>query len=116
MTLKRRLAKLEALINPQREPLPTVLQEPGEGATDEERAQFEQELSAARAAGGAVLVVVKKSATGRDGEGIRYVTAAHAAIIMLSLQPSTKGKASALDDLLSSLSGNVLGVSPSRAA
>lgn len=114
--LKRRLAKLEALINPQRSPLPTVLQEPGEGATDEERARFDLELSAAKAAGGAVLVVVERSAARRDGEGVRYVTAAHAAMITLSLQPSTKGKGDALSDLLSSLRGNVLGVSSGSAA
>lgn len=46
----------------------------------------------------------------------KALTPKHAAMILLSLQPSAKGKGDALSDLLSSLRGNVLGVSSGVAA
>lgn len=111
MTLKRRLSKIEAAINPNRAPLPTVLDEPGENATDEERATFAQQLTAAKAARLEILVVVEGPATGRDVDGVRYVSDFQAALTVLSRQPSERGKGSALDDVMRSLGGKVLGVS-----
>jgi hypothetical protein len=111
MTLRRRLAKIEAIINPNRAPLPTVLHEPAEDATDEEWATFEQDLAAAKAGGLEVLVVVGGPTIGRERDGVRYVSDVEAALTVLSRQPSERGKGSALDDVLRSLGGKVLGVS-----
>jgi hypothetical protein len=107
--IERRLQKIEAAVMPKPAQAITVLVEPRESAGAEDLASYAVDLAAAKASG-VRLVVVRESADRRcsrqEPDGIEYVpTLVHAGLIVASLMPSERGKASQLCDVMQDVSG-----------
>lgn len=107
--LNRRMARIEAALMPAPVEAFTVLTEPDDpGKWQEHRQQIEE----ARRLGHRVGIVIAKYHDERSRlEGVEYfANETEAGLAAVASQPSSRGKANRLVDLLDSLSGNTLGV------
>lgn len=101
--LHRRLARLEAALNP---PFETVLclDEPGESANDAAWSAFRKHLDEAKATTARVIVVRDAFSTWNkefsEDYGVMVMGPIEAACASLASKPSTEGNKSALDDLI----------------
>lgn len=111
--LQRRLARIEAALNPAPEQGFTVLIEPASEATTAEWQGHRQAISAARFRGDRVGVVRSPGGVDQDRPegGVEYFeNELHAWLAVLASQKSQQGRANRLADVLESLGGNVIGV------
>lgn len=109
--LKRRLAKIEAIVMPPPERSCTILFEPNAGASDDQKSQYRTLFAEAQAAGNRIMVVRTEDPPSRPMEEAGYTiygSALEAELAMLASQRSEKGRGDKLADVLASLSGNVL--------
>ncbi len=111
--LQRRLARIEAALNPAPEQGFTVLIEPASEATTAEWQGHRQAISAARLRGDRVGVVRSPDGVDQDRpeEGVEYFeNELQAWLAVLASQKSQAGRANRLADVLASLNGNIQGV------
>lgn len=112
--LQRRLARIEAALNPAPEQGFTVLIEPASEATTAEWQGHRQAISAARLRGDRVGVVMVPDNADNDRHheaGVEYFeNELHAWLAVLASRKSQAGRANRLADVLASLNGNVQGV------
>lgn len=110
-SLLRRLARLEAALNPGPEQGFTVLIEPDSGATDREWLSHHKGIAVAFARGDRIGVVRSPGNSCDEESGVEYFeNEIEAGIAVLASQKSQQGRANRLADVLAFLKGNVLGV------
>lgn len=113
-TMRNQVERIKTTLDdlkPKPAPTVKVLTKPSPDAGAEELVAFATELAEAQAAFDKVYVVTGRPELNRDPEAqVQYVDSElTASFAMLAGQPSTLGYKNALDDLVRSLSGNVLG-------
>lgn len=116
-TMRRQLARLQADLDEikPKPPRPVrLIAKPGPDAADAEKAAYADALEWSKAQGGPVVnLIVLTPLEPRERETVNSVmfvgdeVGAHLAA--MALQPSESGNATRLDDVLGSLSGNVIG-------
>lgn len=109
--LNRRLSRIEAVINPPPSPPIVLIDEPPMDAEPSVRDAFRQQLQEGIAAGWKMIVcrgaVFEKWA---DEYGCEVMGRAAAVMRKLSLEASTTGRKTALDDLLNAKGTSTIGV------
>ncbi|MBL8374916.1 hypothetical protein [Accumulibacter sp.] len=111
-TLERRLHKLEEVLLPKPWQPVCMLTEPASDAQDEEWADYQRQVEAAKARGDFVIVVAPmKPREGRRTEkGVTYCAGElDASLLQASRLPSALGNNSLLVDVLKDAMGNVIG-------
>lgn len=111
--LHRRLAKIEAELNPPSETV-ICLDEPGVSADDAAWLAFRKRLEEAKATS-ARVIVVRDTCSTRDKEfsedyGVMVMGPIEAAYASLASQKSQQGRANRLADVLASLNGSTLAI------
>ena len=117
-SMRRQLERLQADLDELKpKPLRPVrlIAGPGPDATEEQRKAYAEALAWSKAQGGGqgvnLIVFTPMEITRREiVDGVMYVgNEVEAHLKALALQPSENGKATRLDDVMASLSGNVIG-------
>jgi hypothetical protein len=109
--LKRRLAKIEDVLKPKPDERVTVLTEPGQTSTEEEREKYRSELEAAEIAGDRIFIIRLSTPGFRPFEETGrtvFGSDVEAQIAAAAAQPSKNGNSNGLEDVLQGLSGNVI--------
>lgn len=111
--LERRISRLEDEVLPKPKPTVTVLTEPGPDDDAETIAAYLNKLAQAKHSLGRVIVVQFMDGARLERENVDGVTYVRheweAQMLLLNGQPSERGNANRLDDVLKGLSGNVMG-------
>lgn len=114
IAIERRITKLEDELLPKPETKWTVLMEPRRDSKPEDVADYLKKLAQARRNDDNIMVVRLHGMGCPEREkltDVRYVeTEWQAQAAILASQPSEHGNKNALEDMVRSLSGNVLGV------
>jgi len=109
--LQRRLARLEDVLLPTPRPPVCLLSEPASDAPAEAWAEYRRQVDEATARGDFLILLVPMKPTDRPRteKGVTYCgTELDALALKASILPSRLGNESLLDDVMKSLSGNVI--------
>ena len=110
--LQRRLTRLENVLLPKPQRRVSMFCEPADDAPGEDWAAYEAQVDEAKARGDFVILLVpmKQTDRPRSKKGVTYCGSQfEAQLAAASMHPSKLGNKSALDDVLKSLPGNVIG-------
>lgn len=111
IAIEKRIARVEEELLPKKLQKLRILTEPRHDASAETLATHSADLADAQSKGEKVILIVA-GIPKRNLPGMLYVNHRwEADMAILASQPSEHGNKDALDDLLKSLGGNVLGVS-----
>jgi hypothetical protein len=110
--IEKRIARLEGELLPKKLPKLRIIYEPLRDADAGKWAAYNAEMKDAQRMDEQAIVVCAYYKPGRENlPGMCFVNAKwEADLAILASQPSERGNKDALDDLLKSLGGNVLGV------
>lgn len=104
--LNRRLAKVEAVLNPPPPPQPIVLTQPATEAADEQRQAFARALVEAKASGNRVIVIADVISR-YVANGVEYMSGLDAVLEVRASKPSECGNRNLLED-------DIFSIMPSR--